>query len=60
MLAVNVLSPSSLLSSLGAPGPFAIVFADNRGAMAGAPGALIAPAWRATAVHPEEIGRAHV
>jgi hypothetical protein len=29
VLAVNVPSPSSLLSSWGAPGPFAIVFAET-------------------------------
>ena len=42
VLAVNVLSPSSLLSSRGAPGPFAIVFAET-GPAGQDLGALIAP-----------------
>jgi hypothetical protein len=41
-LAVNVLSPSSLLSSRGALGPSAIVFADT-GRDGRALGVLIAP-----------------
>ena len=43
-LAVNVLSPSSLLSSWGAPGPLAIVFAETGGAGQGPRGPDRTPA----------------
>jgi hypothetical protein len=52
VLAVNVPSPSSLLSSWGRPGRSRSC-SPRPDALARALGVLIAPAWRAAALYPE-------